>query len=84
LWFVLGVAVSPVSGGGAGSANCYQKNNLCCMLLSLDSVILFYFGVLQILEKHPTSIKTFHGLVKYQSQTGSTLELSICNRRIKS
>jgi hypothetical protein len=41
------------------------------MLLSLDSVILFYFGVLQILEKHPTSIKTFGILVKYQSQTGS-------------
>ncbi len=60
--------------GGAGSANCYQKDNLCCMLLSLDSVILFYFGVLQIFEKHPKSIKTVGVLVRYQSQTGATLE----------
>jgi hypothetical protein len=84
MWFVMRVAVSPISGGGAGSAKCYQKNNLCCMLLSLDSVNLSYFGVLQIFEKHPTSIKTVGVLVRYQSQTGSTLELSICNRRIKS
>jgi hypothetical protein len=84
LWFVLWVAVSPVLGDGAGSATGYQKDNLCCMLGSLDSVISFYFGVLQIFEKHPTSIKTFGVLVRYQSQTGATLELSICNRRIKS
>jgi hypothetical protein len=44
------------------------------MLLSLDSVILFYFGVLQIFEKHPKSIKTVGVLVRYQSQTGATLE----------
>jgi hypothetical protein len=53
------------------------------MLLSLDSVISFYFGVLQVFEKHPTSIKTSCPL-ENNSQTGSTLELSICNRRIKS
>jgi hypothetical protein len=80
LWFVLQVAVSPVSGGGVDR---YQKDNLCCMLLCLDSVISFYFGVLQVFEKHPTSIKTSCP-VENNSQTGSTLELSICNRRIKS